>query len=63
MYCFLLWLSSDFGGVWLFRMHGGKAAFSACPMYCFLLWLSSDFGGVWLFRMHGGKAAFSACPG
>ena len=31
MYCFLLWLSSDFGGVWLFRMHGGKAAFSACP--------------------------------
>ena len=31
MYCFLLWLSSDLGGVWLYRMHGGKAAFSACP--------------------------------
>ena len=31
MYRFLLWLRSDLGGVRLFRVLGGKAAFSACP--------------------------------
>ena len=30
-YCFLLCLSSDLGGVWLFRIHCRGAAFSACP--------------------------------
>ena len=30
-YRFLLWLRSDLGGVRLFRVLGGKAAFSACP--------------------------------
>ena len=42
MKCFLLWLSSDLGGVWLFRMHGGKAAFSACPV----LFLGGSKGAV-----------------
>ena len=54
MKCFLLWLSSDLGGVWLFRMHGGKAAFWACPGS-----VAPYFGSMSVYRSWGFLLVFS----
>ena len=54
-------LSSDLGGVWLFRIHCQEAAaLRLSRLGCVTFFpprLSSDLGGVWLFRIHCQGAA------
>ena len=50
MYCFLLCLSSDLGGVWLFRIPCRGAAFSACPGYVAPCFWSMYWGSFLLLR-------------
>ena len=50
MYGFVLCRSSDFGGVWLFRMHCRGAAFSASPGSAAPCFLSMYWGSFLLLR-------------
>ena len=55
MYGFVLCRSSDFGGVWLFRMHCRGAAFSASPGSAAPCFLSMYWGSGALFFFLGGS--------
>ena len=55
MYGFVLCRSSDFGGVWLFRMRCRGAAFSASPGSAAPCFLSMYWGSGALFFFLGGS--------